>query len=344
MACRDCQLSPAIYFCRKCQHELCEPCGNKHVARSPFPETHLGYLQPAAQRNTDAPRYSVRGHAGSELRDIPEFDSRPSQFLDRFADRTRRSVGIVQEPQRKMSWHDRDDRVQVLIVGDSLIQDFSTRTYTRRHIIYLRKLRCVITGVANATVGAVLHRLRQGLMASCPAPPLHTVVLCVGSDDCEAYSLQEIFRKTFETIEYIRSQCPSVRVLLLGLPPRLNSAEIADDDLRRKLLELNRVYQLIPSTVFVDLWPHFVTPNGERDGSLYENFQLLNARGYDKFSRLLVHALGFPEEPISTPPPERRQPDNRRRHRDRGRTRGRGSSDPNDLWDDPDDFLEGKGH
>ena len=203
------------------------------------------------------------------------------------------------------SWLDQVDDIrrgarelapEIVLIGDSITQNWAGAgrsvggpgsTARKR---WLDPLGPVLNaGIAGDRTQHVLWRLKEGMLAGCPAK---FIVVMIGTNNLPEDSAEEIVLGVEAILLELRVQLPEATVLLLGCPPRGTTRA---DPLREKSRALNSLLtggDRGPKVRWLDVTPLLVDEEGEnRGGRMASDGVHLSAAGYEVLGEVIRDAF-----------------------------------------------------
>jgi beta-glucosidase len=180
---------------------------------------------------------------------------------------------------------------EILFVGDSITEEWAEagEAVWQKHFAH----RALNLGVGGDRTQHILWRLKNGHLA---CGSLRTAVVLAGTNNlADGDSDADIFEGVAAIVYHLLDQCPSVRVVLMGILPREPSSFMGS---------IGRINALLAgldnglSVRFLDLSSLFLTPAGSLQRGLLPDGLHLSARGYRVWADALLPIL---DEKMSDP-------------------------------------------
>ncbi|PKN27484.1 MAG: GDSL family lipase [Deltaproteobacteria bacterium HGW-Deltaproteobacteria-22] len=177
--------------------------------------------------------------------------------------------------------------VEILFVGDSITEEWaeSGEVIWRRHFSH----RAINLGVGGDRTQNILWRLKNTPM-ECSG--LSWAVVMAGTNNLgDSDSDADIFEGVAAIVYHLLDQCPSTRVILMGILPREPASFMGSI---RRINDMLARLDNGTSVRYLDLGPQFLSPDGSIPGALMPDSLHLSARGYQIWADALRPFLDAP--------------------------------------------------
>lgn len=144
---------------------------------------------------------------------------------------------------------------QIVIIGDSITQNYPTDELFKSHRVYNR-------GIGGDTTTGVLNRLEESCFALDPAH----VFIWIGTNDFALFnrSPENISKNIEQIVSQIHSTLKGVKVSVISVCPvnaQVDSVSVGNRK-NKQIQKLNQLISQIPKTVFVDVYKALVDDKG----------------------------------------------------------------------------------
>jgi beta-glucosidase len=183
--------------------------------------------------------------------------------------------------------------IDVVFFGDSITYQFSAHGFVVRY----GKIKAVDFGINGDRTENVLWRINNGEMDGI-SPKV--VVLLIGTNNLgHNYTVEDTAGGVGEIIKAIQAKSPSTKILLLGIFPRWNDAEV-----RQKIKQTNKLiarYADGQRVRYLDFGDKFLDKDGKLTKEITVDLTHLTHRGYEiwvqNMDPVLYEMLGEPMPP-----------------------------------------------
>jgi lysophospholipase L1-like esterase len=177
--------------------------------------------------------------------------------------------------------------IDLCFLGDSVTQGWPGDLFGK----YYGSLKGVNFGCGGDKIQHLLMRL-QGDDGEIKGTSPKVIVLLIGINNTGDNTPEEVAYGINHMIKFIGNQCPTSKVLLLGILPTKG-----DDQSKIKAVnKLTAKFDNGKNVRFLDMGPKFLGPDGKADATLYSDNVHLSRKGYevwhDTMNPLLMQMMG----------------------------------------------------
>lgn len=178
--------------------------------------------------------------------------------------------------QARMGLGEEANKVDVLYIGDSIVQKFE-KEGRKVWAHYYRPRKTINLGISGDRTEHVLWRLENGNIAGLE-PKL--AIIQIGQNNGGHNTEQEIFDGVVAIVDYLKKEIPNMKILLLAVFFRGHKPNPERDLFKAVNTQLARKYSDSSDVTFMDINSLFVKPDGTIPASLFPDYEHPSEKGY----------------------------------------------------------------
>jgi len=203
--------------------------------------------------------------------------------------------------QARLGLGEESNRVDMLYIGDSIVQKFDTNGH-RVWSYYYKSRNAINLGISGDRTEHVLWRLQHGNIDGLE-PKL--AVVMIGQNNAGHNSAEEIADGVAAIVDFLRAELPNMKILLIAIFQRGKKP----NDERQLLTTANSLlstrYSSTTDVSFMDINHLLVKPDGSIPASLFPDYEHPSEKGFmiwaDAIESTVATLLGdTPKQPMTS--------------------------------------------